>query len=220
MAKNNSSTHKVLEIRTLTPSTFVIQVERKGMEFMPGQHISLGLAHAIHTREYSIYSGTKEDYLEILIKEVIGGLVSPALKKVKEGDLLSVGEAVGYFTISEADFKKDKFLFIASGTGISPFHSFVKSYPSINYKLLHGVKTASEAYEKEVYTDNRLVVCTSQDKTGDYHGRITKYLTELQDLDKETSCYLCGNCNMIHEVYDILLDKGISAENIHAEVYF
>ncbi len=220
MAKANSSVHKVLQVRTLNSSSFVIRVERKGMEFIPGQHISLGLAQAIHTREYSVYSGSNEDYLEILIKEVIGGLVSPALKKVKVGDLLSVGDAVGYFSITAEDFKKDKFLFVASGTGISPFHSFAKTYPTINYKLLHGVKTIDEAYEKQDYDPKRLVICTSQDNKGDYQGRVTAYLKAFNDLDKDTTCYLCGNCNMIHEVYDILLEKGISAENIHAEVYF
>ena len=220
MAKNNSSIHKVLQVRTLTDSSFVIRVERKGMEFTAGQHISLGLAKAIHTREYSVYSGSNEDFLEILVKEVIGGLVSPALKKVKVDDDLSVGDAVGYFNITDADFKKDKFLFVASGTGISPFHSFVKTHPTINYKLLHGIKTADEAYEKADYDVSKLVVCTSQDKAGDYHGRVTQYLKDFDNLDKDTTCFLCGNCNMIHEVYDILLEKGISAENIHAEVYF
>ena len=220
MAKTSSSVHKTLEVRELTDSTFVIRVERKGMEFTAGQHISLGLAQSIHTREYSVYSGVHDDYLEILVKEVIGGLVSPALKKVKAGDMLSVGDAVGYFNLSEADLKKNKFLFIASGTGISPFHSFVKSHANLNYKLLHGVKYAEEAYERECYDADRLVVCTSQDKKGDYHGRVTHYLKELKDLDKESVCYLCGNCNMIHEAYDILLERGISQENIHAEVYF
>ena len=109
MAKTNSSVHKVLQVRTLTDSSFVIQVEKKEIEFTPGQHISLGLAKAIHTREYSVYSGANEPHLEILVKEVIGGLVSPALKKIKAGDLLSVGDAVGYFTITPADFAKNKF---------------------------------------------------------------------------------------------------------------
>ncbi len=220
MAKTNSSVHKVLQVRTLTDSSFVIQIEKKEIDFTPGQHISLGLAKAIHTREYSVYSGANEPHLEILVKEVIGGLVSPALKKVKAGDLLSVGDAVGYFTITPADFAKNKFLFIASGTGISPFHSFVKTYPNINYTLLHGVKSANEAYEREHYDPKKLVVCTSQDNTLDFSGRVTAYLKQFDSLDKESVCFLCGNCNMIHEAYDILLEKGISPENIHAEVYF
>ena len=220
MAKSNAVAHKVLQIRTLTDSTFVIRIERKGMDLTAGQHISVGLGNGIHSREYSVYSGSNDDFLEILVKEVIGGLVSPALKNVKVGDELMVGEAVGYFSITEADFKKDKFLFVASGTGISPFHSFIKSYPTINYKLLHGIRTADEAYEKAHYEATNLVLCTSQDTAGDYHGRVTQYLKDSFFLDKETTCFLCGNCNMIHEVYDILLEKGIRAENIHAEVYF
>jgi ferredoxin--NADP+ reductase/benzoate/toluate 1,2-dioxygenase reductase subunit len=32
--------------------------------------------------------------------------------------------------------------------------------------------------------------------------------------------YLCGNSQMIHEVYDILNEQAIESDRIHAEVYF
>ena len=39
-------------------------------------------------------------------------------------------------------------------------------------------------------------------------------------VDSSTYCYLCGNSDMIYEVYGILRDRGVSREQIFAEVYF
>jgi ferredoxin--NADP+ reductase/benzoate/toluate 1,2-dioxygenase reductase subunit len=136
------------------------------------------------------------------------------------GETLNFENPVGYFVLRNIDIKTGQFLFIASGTGISPFHSFVKSYPGLDYKLLHGIKYASEAYDKETYEKDRLVICTSRDDKGDYKGRVTDYLRENPVVDPDTLCYFCGNNEMIHEAYDILLNQGVPSENLFAEVYF
>ncbi|PLW98394.1 MAG: oxidoreductase, partial [Marinilabiliales bacterium] len=57
--------HKLLGIRNLTDSTYVLEIERRGMEFEAGQHILLGDANSLDKREYSIYSGTKDKNLEV-----------------------------------------------------------------------------------------------------------------------------------------------------------
>ncbi len=211
--------HEILEVRHLTPSTFIIRFERNGLEFTPGQHICVGPPNGIHTREYSIYSSAEAPYIEILVKEVQNGLVTPVLKKLKAGDNVVVEEPVGYFGLNKKTMNEKKYLFIASGTGISPFHCMVKSNPELNYTIIHGVRNASEGYEKEEYDQQRYILCSSRDKSGQYAGRLTNYLLEMK-LDKETEVYLCGNCNMIHDAYDILENKGIPNEQIHAEVYF
>ncbi len=210
---------KVTDIRHLTPSTYVLRMERQGIKFNAGQHISLGTNHDGEAREYSIYSGESDDFIEVLIREVEDGLISKKLKRVKQGDRIGYNRPVGYFQIPEDERESGKFLFIASGTGIAPFHSFIESYPGLNYKLLHGVRTADEAYEKEVYDPENFILCTSRDTKGDYHGRVTDYLKN-RPVEKDIQVYLCGNCEMIHDAYDILLDKGVPAANIHSEVYF
>jgi ferredoxin--NADP+ reductase/benzoate/toluate 1,2-dioxygenase reductase subunit len=211
---------KVRSIRELTPSAYVLQFDRLKVPFRAGQHILLGKKGDIQAREYSIYSAEQEDFFEVLIKEVQEGMVSKQLKRMKTGEPVNFESPVGYFTLKDEDIQSRKFLFIASGTGIAPFHSFVKSYPGLNYKLLHGVRFANEAYEKETYDKGRLVLCTSRDKKGDYFGRVTDYLHAHPIEDKNTLCYFCGNCEMIHEAYDILLKQGVPSENLFAEVYF
>lgn len=217
-----TQTHDSLEvtgIRHLTDTAYVLRVERKNLKLKAGQHISLGVGENGSTREYSIYSGENEQFIEVLIKEVEEGLISRQLKKCKIGDRVKFDGPVGYFLIDEEPRKSDKFLFIASGTGIAPFHSFIRSYPELDFKLLHGVRYGSEAYEKSEYDPGRFVLCTSRDEEGDFNGRVTDFLKE-NPVDPNTQVYLCGNCEMIHDAYDILLDQGIPADNLHSEVYF
>jgi len=211
---------KVRSIRELTPSTYVLRFDRNNINFRAGQHILLGRKGDIQSREYSIYSAEQEDFFEVLIKEVQNGAVSKQLRNVKPGEPLNFENPVGYFILKNIDIKTSQFLFIATGTGIAPFHSFVKSYPGLDYKLLHGIRYAYEACEKETYDKDRLILCTSRDNKGGYHGRVTDYLKENPVEDKDTLCYFCGNCEMIHEAYDILLKQGVPSENLFAEVYF
>ncbi|MFT3738892.1 MAG: FAD-binding oxidoreductase [Breznakibacter sp.] len=219
MGRSSFNLHTITQRRDLTESAFVLRFERGDVEFVSGQHISVGPANGIHTREYSIYSSPDDDFLEILVKEVAGGLVTPVLKTLKVGDSLAVQDPVGYFTIDGSKIAKSKFLFVASGTGISPFHSFVKTFPGLDYRIIHGIRHGDEAYERGFYDKERYVACASRDGGGDYYGRVTQYLRETP-VSADTICFLCGNCDMIHDVYDILEKHGVGSENIHAEVYF
>lgn len=213
------SKYKVKEVRNLTESAYVVRLNRYTMDFRAGQNLNLGLAGGTEKRDYSIYSGTQDDYLEILVKEVEDGLVSKQLKRLQAGDQLEVDGPFGFFTLKEKDISTQKFLFIASGSGIAPFHSIMQSHPGLNFKVIHGIRHANEAYEKEHYPEGRYISCTSQDKNGDFHGRVTEYIRQ-NPVDKETLCYLCGNVNMIYDVFDILKEQGVPSENLHAEVYF
>jgi ferredoxin/flavodoxin---NADP+ reductase len=219
MLKRRFNLHKILEKRDLTDTTFVLKMERNNLEFIPGQHIQVGPPNGIHTREYSIYNAPGDDSIEILVREIEDGLVTPALKKLDMDDAVVINDAVGYFTIEKEVAEGRKFLFIASGTGISPFHSFVKSYPALDYTLLHGIRFAEEAYERDHYEPSRYIACTSRDDKGDFQGRVTDWLLKNPAND-DTLCYLCGNCDMIHDVYDVLEKQGVKTKNIFTEVYF
>jgi ferredoxin--NADP+ reductase/benzoate/toluate 1,2-dioxygenase reductase subunit len=194
-------------------------MQRRGVPFKAGQHILLGKAGSIHNREYSIYSGDKEDFIEVLVKEVEEGLVSRQLKKSKIGENMQIEGPLGFFTIETELINNAKFLFIATGSGIAPFHSFVKSYPAIDYKVLHGIRRGNEAYGKQDFNKKRYISCTSGDNSGDFRGRVTEYIKQ-NPVENDTHCYLCGNFNMIHEVFDLLELQNIPPEQIHAEVYF
>ncbi len=221
MAQKANSTvtiHTVISVRHLTRNTFVLRFEKGSFEFISGQYLVLGIIGSLHRREYSIYSGQAEPFLEVLIKEVEEGDVSKRLKQCKPGEALEVEGPFGYFTPEAAKLAK-KFVFIASGTGISPFHSLVKTHATLDYKILHGVKFGEESFDGDAYEKGRYIQCTSREPIGDFHGRVTDYI-KAHPVDVNAEYYLCGNSNMIFDVFDLLKLQGVPYDQIHTEVYF
>ena len=189
------------------------------MQFTPGQHLLLGLPGSTELREYSIYSGIHDDFLEVLIKEVDDGMVSRQLKTIRHGDPLEVRGPFGFFMGKAPNADSGGLLFISSGTGIAPFHSFVRSFPDAETQIIHGVRNMEEAYDATDYRKDGLIVCTSRDERGNYRGRLTDYLLEAE-LNLHHQVYLCGNSNMIYDAMDILRARGIPQRQIFTEVYF
>ena len=213
--------HRVQSIRRLSPSAYVLRLERGESKFEPGQYVTLGLPGSTARREYSIYSGYADPFLEVLIKQVEGGTVSHQLARLAPGAALEVDGPFGYFLIPEAD-RGRPLLFVASGTGIAPFRCFARSYPGLDYRLLHGVRSTSETYDRHCYPPDRYLPCLSREAvTADagFAGRVTAYL-RAHPAAPGTRCYLCGNSEMIFEAFDILKAGGIPSTDLFAEVYF
>ncbi|NBB89836.1 MAG: oxidoreductase [Spirochaetes bacterium] len=196
----------------------MVQLERPTINFDAGQYVSVGFPEKIDMREYSVYSGPDDDVLEVLVRRVDGGLVSPQLVDLEPGDRVRVEGPFGFFTIPEEN-RSERFLWVSTGTGIAPFRSFVRAYPDLDYTLLHGVRRMVELYDWSEYEPDRKVACVSREEGGDFRGRVTDYLRG-HPPSPETQCYLCGNAAMIYEVYDILQNQGVDTDRIHAEVYF
>lgn len=215
----DESFYKVKEIRWLTDETFSLKLPGGRFRYRAGQHISLGIMGDYRSREYSIYSGEKDEFLEVLVKEVKDGYFSPKLGKLKAGDLVEVHGPFGKFRIDESQLADHRYVFIASGTGIAPFRSMVRTYQNLNYQLIHGVRYGYEAYDRHEYDPQRYISCTSGDQTGEVCGRLTRYLKDAV-FEKKTQFYLCGNSNMIFDALEILKEKGFERNQIHCEVYF
>ncbi|HBL76536.1 MAG TPA: oxidoreductase [Prolixibacteraceae bacterium] len=217
--KIDESFYKVENIRKLTDNTISLSLPGSRFKYKAGQHISLGIHGNYQSREYSIYSGANDKNLEVLVKEVKDGYFSPKLSHLKPGDLVEVHGPFGKFFIDEKLIPNNKFVFIASGTGIAPFRSMVRTHANLDYTLIHGVRYSNEAYDKHEYAPGRHILCTTGDKNGNYHGRLTGYLNECS-FAENTHFYLCGNSNMIFDALEILKEKGFDRDHIHCEVYF
>ena len=217
--KIDESFYKIEEVRHLTDETFSLKLPKARFPFKAGQHLSLGIHGDYQSREYSIYSSENDQNLEVLVKEVVNGYFTPKLRKLKAGDLVEIHGPFGNFGMKAAEVPTGKFVFIASGTGIAPFRSIVRTYPEIDYTLIHGVRYVKEAYDREQYADDRYILCTSRDSNGTYQGRLTGYLIDCV-FAPGTQFYLCGNSDMIFDALEILKEKGFDREHIHCEVYF
>jgi len=209
----------LLRRRELPRGAFVLEMERAGLEFSAGEHILLGVVADIERREYSIYSAEEEDRLAVLIKRVEQGMVSARLARAPIGSELALEGPLGYFVIPEAERYSREHIFIATGSGIAPYHSFAKSYRGLHYRLIHGTRYSDESYDRDCYARERYTHCVSREDSGDVRGRVTDYL-RATPIDSSARYYLCGNCDMIYEVFDILQQGGVAVEQISAEVYF
>lgn len=208
----------VRSVSHLTKDTFILTTSRNGMDFMPGQRVRINMKDDPVARWYSIYSGTASHDLEFLIHEVPNGHLTPKLKSLQPGDEIELVGPKGKFVLGENLLPETKYLFVATGTGIAPFHSMIKSFPGLNYKLLHGISRIDEAYDHAHFQRKRLVVCTSKDHYGDVHGRVTHYLSD--DKERYDRIFLCGNKTMIRDVIGLLKQRGYDERSLHSEVYY
>jgi ferredoxin/flavodoxin---NADP+ reductase len=217
--------HTLLEKNKISASAFVLRFDRNEMEFNPGQSVSVGVWGSPARKEYSIYSSAHDPYLEILVKIVEGGKVSNALNALKPGAKLNVHGPGGFFVLKN---QSDPVLFIATGTGISPFRSMLLTEPKLDYTLLHGVREPQDLYGSVYVPKQRYIPCvTSSDPVSTqpstqpqyFLGRVTHYL-QTMTFAEDLTIYLCGNCKMIYDAYDILREKGCKPSQIQTEVYF
>jgi len=212
-----TSLFKVVNICHLSPHTFRLQIERGALRFRAGQVVSVGVPGMGVNREYSIYSGEKDPFLELLIREIPDAVVSVALKSRRAGDDLEINGAYGKFF--DKPEKNRPCLFVATGTGIAPFHSVVKTWPDLNYTILHGIRQATECYDRADYSPSRYIPCMTGESGAAFHGRVTDYI-EKHPVDPNTLCLLCGNHAMINEAYGLLRNKGVASDDIFTEVFF
>ncbi len=211
--------YRLLAIDHLTEHTFRLRTERPDGVIKAGQCFNLGLPGLGINREYSIYSTVNSGYLDFLIRSVDNGLVSRQLQQTRPGDLIEIDGPYGEFYLEEPIDEHVRYLFIGTGTGIAPFHSFVETYKNLSYTILHGVRTEEECYHAFDYHDGCYQACISKPSNGRPGQRVTDSLVDIP-MSVNTNVYLCGNRNMIVDVYEILSKTIISSDQIKAEVFF
>jgi len=212
--------HKTLSIENVGKANYILKVEKKDVKFKAGQFFSVGIPNLIINREYSVCSGEKENQLEFLIREIDGGILSKQLKNLKVNDPVKILGPYGNFYIKNFDLKKD-YIFIASGTGISPFMSLIKTNPNLNYKLFHGIRYIEDSINNLINDKYlRFISREKKDIKNCFHGRITEYLNFLENENKDSFVFLCGNSQMVTEVYDKLINLNFKSKNIFTEIFF
>jgi ferredoxin/flavodoxin---NADP+ reductase len=209
---------KVTGMKELDGNVFLMSLERQ-FDFIPGQVVGIHFHPAPDARLYSIASGINDADLKILFNIQPGGLLTPQLAKCKTGDSLYVSTPFGWFNCND-----EPAWWIASGTGIAPFSSMFYSGLGENKILVHGGRNRESFYFQEDFEkgmNERYVRCCSGEPGKElYQGRLTQFLEKKDDLPLTQTYYLCGRVEMVIEVRDILIKKGVSFQNILSEIYF
>jgi ferredoxin--NADP+ reductase len=216
--KSKLHTTTILDNKAIAPGVFVLKY-KKIKEFKAGQYIGLTTDLNVTPRLYTIASGENQDEVQILYNIKDDGWLTPRLSEIKPGSEL-------YVTNPDGDFIDDDTpaWWIASGTGIAPYSAMFRSGLGKNKKLIHGGRyTHSFYFENEflpVLGENYIRCCSQESAEGLYNGRLTRYLQEIPELPKDNRFFLCGSPEMVVEVRDLLINRGVEYDRIVAEIYF
>lgn len=212
------SYRKLKAIEEIGNEVYTLKFERKH-EFLSGQVVAITTDLSIPPRLYSICSGNQEDEMAILFNVKHDGLLSPLLAQQKAGANLHVSAPFGAFLGDE-----EPAWWIASGTGVAPYRSMLRSGLAGNKKLIHGGRTRDAFYfDNEMLPalgENYIRCCSQETGPGLYDGRLTKWIREQKIEKTGMKYYLCGSAEMVVEVRDILIGKGVDIDDIMAEIYF
>lgn len=202
----------------IAPGVFVIGFQRRH-DFLPGQAIKLGIDPTSPPRIYSICSGTQDDELRVLFNIKQDGFLTPKLAPLQPGDTVYASAPYGTFLGTD-----NPAWWIATGTGIAPFHSMLRSGMGKNAVLVHGVRHLDEFYFAGEFIGalgTRYHRCCSAETGPKIHaGRVTGFLAVQDHLPPNQQYYICGQATMAVETRDLLIEKGIPFENIVTEIYF
>ncbi len=267
---SNSYNATVIQKILATPSLMILRVRPDEVvpDFTPGQYTVLGLTNeatrvpesepdekeyekeTLIRRAYSISSASVEkEYFEFYIAQVRSGQLTPRLFALNQGDRLFIGpKVVGMFTLDQVEEDQD-LLFVATGTGLAPYMSMIRSelhlYKKRNFIVLHGASCSWDlGYRDELATIDRisdnfhyLPTITAPDKDPSWNG-LTEFIGPIivsGELEKKTGlslvpekfhAFLCGNPMMVEGVTDILVERGFKLHakkdpgNIHREEYW
>nr|WP_224747087.1 FAD-binding oxidoreductase [Pelovirga terrestris] len=212
---------KVHNIVFLHDDLFELQLEKGGLSFEPGACMALFNGDG-DSRPYSISAGTKEDQLRFLIRRVPNGRVSHWLSLRNPGDQVQASDPFGWFRPGRSTPNGERCVFIATGTGIAPFLSYLRSNPAQPPEMcLYGVRHQEDAFaleELECLSGFRLAVSKTAGHDH-FHGRVTGLLEQVP-LVGSIHYYLCGLDTMIDETSQWLEARGIDYTYIHREIFF
>ncbi len=226
----------VKSFKKLTPTVFETAFEtHQPLPFDAGQFISVIIPGAGPNgrdlrRAYSIASPPEGKEIELCVKIVEDGPGTQYLYRLRPGDQMKAMAPYGTFVFEDKPGRN--ICFVATGTGIAPFRSMALSQkfhdnpPARGYCLL-GVRTEDEILYSDTFgaiPNMKFVAAVSQAGSGwnGFRGRVTDYLRTVgSDFSwLETEFYLCGHGGMINEVKALLLEKGVSKESVHQEIYY
>jgi ferredoxin--NADP+ reductase len=209
---------KIKENKEIVPGIYALTFKRF-FDFIPGQVIKLTTELEIAPRMYSIASALHDTNIRIVYDIKPFGELTNILKDKSRGDDLLVSMPFGQFICTEDDA-----WWIATGTGIAPFYSMFASGKSAKNTLIHGVRNPEHFIFKDDFTQSlssRYIRCCSGSQADNlFLGRVTDYLKELSALPSNKKFYLCGSAEMVVEVRDILISRGVAYGDIFSEIYF
>ncbi len=228
---------RVEEILEESPTVKTLRCSRQDGNLPPfraGQYISVAATvdGVRSSRPYSICSRPGIDRLDLTVGAVPDGFLSRhLLEDVRKGDALVTSGPAGAF-YHEPLIDGDQLVFVAGGSGITPFMSIIRQAAAdgwpLDITLIHGCRTLDEAlfdeelsgYQRDSDRFRRVVV-VSEPAEG-YEGPSgfldTDILRSAVPDAEGRVFYLCGPLAMVDYCRPRLAELGVPGHKVRAEL--
>ncbi len=193
--------------------------------FLAGQYVNIIKSNI--KRSYSIAGYQEMNSLFFYIKKHESGLMSKYLfDEAKENDLLRIEGPKGSFFLRGTIL--DNLIFLATGTGIAPILSILKS--PLNYEMLkkkniyifHGGRFKDDLIEQDFFKNwgvNYYPTLSREKVEGYYFGYIQKNLLNEPINLKLSTVYACGSEIMINDAKELLIKNGLHAKEFYSDAF-
>ncbi|NOZ00850.1 MAG: 2Fe-2S iron-sulfur cluster binding domain-containing protein [Deltaproteobacteria bacterium] len=229
---------RVVEIIDETPTTRTLRMQRIDGPLPPfsaGQYVNVFITidGVVTSRPYSISSAPGVPHLDLTVRAKPGGFVSGHIfHKIAVGDELRTSGPSGWFRY-ERLIDGDDLVFIAGGSGITPFMGMLRGFAGRNdaprIHLLYGSRTPEDViFDKELkklgprLRGLKVTHVISEPPKG-FSG-----VTGFLDADRIRKSvgniegkmfYLCGPGAMLDLCRAALKDLGVGMHRIRSELY-
>lgn len=214
---------KIIEHTKSIRSIFLRMPKDIEFQFFHGQHIDIKLFHSF--RSYSIASfDSNKKIIEIIVKDLKKGLFSRYwFDHCKTNELLLVegpkgGSFIDYKT------KEKKLIFIATGVGIAPILSILKSKKIIRkfekIYVIWGNRYNDDEFlnlQKEFKFINYFK-CFSKNMNG-HHSYVQDIIKNNFNNLKDFYAYACGSYKMVEDTKQICLKRGLKNTNFISDAF-
>lgn len=209
--------------------------------YVQGQYLTLRIALDGQElrRSYSICSAVQDNRLRVAIKRVAGGVFSNwAAEHLLPGALIDVLPPQGHFNIPLAPRSPRHIVAFASGSGITPVLSIIKTTllaePKTSVTLVYGNRSSSGVMFKEELEDLKdtylgrfslvWIMSRESQEIPLFNGRIdyekcSLLLTHWVDPASIDAAFICGPEDMMLAASQALLDKGVEKSRVKIELF-
>lgn len=227
---------EIIEENAHTKTLRLVSRGRVLPPFLPGQYLNLAVEiDGICTgRAYSISSSpTQTAYYDLSIGRVANGLVSNyLLDEIRVGDSLTAVGPLGNFYYNPL-FHGKRLVFLAGGTGITPFMSMIRTFTDRNADLklllIYGCRCRRDALflpeleqRARLHPHFKYELVLSEPDAGDT-GRTgwidAGLIRELAGDPAEATFYMCGSSAMQKFCTGELESLGVKRRSIRKETF-
>ena len=222
---------RVVENRHWTHALYSLRVTGPALDFRAGQfvRIALDVGGERIARPFSFVNPPDDPLLEFFGVIVPEGPLSPSLARLRPGDVLYYADnPSGFLVLAEVPPAETLWL-IATGTGIAPFLSILRTEaPWQTYRrviLVHAARHANELVYREMIDAARrqrgeqfryVTFVSREAHAGSLAGRIPAAIRDgrleaaAETFAAERSQFmLCGNPDMVKDVTAALAERGL-----------